>query len=156
MRRVLTAALTCVTVAVVAGCAPPPKPEVTFYSDGNSVSVGPVNANCPDGVLRGCKTPVFGSLRMRMGKTVQISVPSEISESPWGVTFSYANGEGRIIDGSSKLFFPQAKQHAFTLDLPSDDDTLLMVIVQKVAFPDANRPATTGMWVLQGDLDRKK
>ncbi|SDD27956.1 DUF2771 family protein [Actinokineospora iranica] len=148
MRRVLTAALAC-AAAVLTACGTPQPPEVTFYADGKTVRVTP-QILCEVGTQECLQNEdAVASLRIRPGKPVQVSVPADIAQSPWGVAFSYLDREGQRVDASSRVFFPKDNQYAYTLELPDNADRLLIAAVQKLAVINGNQLLVSGYWILQ-------
>lgn len=128
MRRVLIA----LPLLVLAGCAAPTDPEVTFYADGRTITVRPSqycdlqSENCD------VDADAVGVLRVRPGKPVQISVPADLAETAWSVKFTYRNAKGEPQEPlRSKLFTERAPRHAYTLVLPNPDDQLESVEVQQ-------------------------
>ncbi len=93
MRRSVVA-LVAAGAAVLTGCSAPQPPEVTFYTDGESVTAGPMSY-C-DALLTDCQVtdgdPVV--LDARPGQRVQVSVPAEIAETPWLVIVQAYDPEG--------------------------------------------------------------
>ncbi|MDQ3576693.1 MAG: DUF2771 domain-containing protein [Actinomycetota bacterium] len=149
MRRVLTAVVAC-AAAVLAGCSAPPLPEVTFFADGETVRADPhIYCDVPSKQCDEDRAHVV-SLRIRAGKPVQVSVPSGISEGPWGVAFSYVTQDGRRMDASSRIFFPEDNRLAYTLELPTSTDRLLLASVQRLAVVNGDQLLPTGYWTLQG------
>ena len=144
------------TIAILAaafalsGCGSVPPPEVTFYADGEAVRAHP-QILC-DLVTLTCEQDedAVVSLDIRPGFPVQISVPVSLANEPWGVVFSYLDGDGKRVDGSSRIFVPgQFKQFAYTLELPNKGDRLLFAAVQRLAIVQGDTPVPTGYWVLQ-------
>ncbi|MFE2750852.1 DUF2771 family protein [Actinosynnema sp. NPDC059335] len=128
MRRVLIP----LALLVLAGCAAPTDPEVTFYADGRTITVRP-SQYC-DLQSENCEVDAdaVGVLRVRPGKPVQISVPGDLAESAWSVKFTYRNAKGEPQEPlRSKLFTERDPRHAYTLVLPNPDDQLESVEVQQ-------------------------
>ncbi|CRK61309.1 hypothetical protein [Alloactinosynnema sp. L-07] len=146
MRRLLIAVA---AGALLAGCsATPPRPDVTFYSDGESVRATPFVLFDIETSTQEQDRDAIVRLDMRPGQPVQVSVSNEIAEQPWGVAFSYINRDGQRVDASSKVFLPKDKQHAWTLELPNPDDRLVLAAVQRMAIVNGDRLVQTGYWVL--------
>jgi hypothetical protein len=82
---------------------PPQHPEISAYTDGQLVRVGPYSyCNVVD--LNDCENPeTVGELAVDAKHPVQLSVPSEISRAPWLL--------GRKYEGSDVLeeFAPDTK-----------------------------------------------
>ncbi|WP_433267854.1 DUF2771 family protein [Actinosynnema sp. CS-041913] len=139
MRRVLPFLL----LLVVAGCAAPTSPEVTFHADGKTVNVKPTqycdvkSENCT------ADSRAAGVLRVRPGKPVQISVPGDLAETAWSVKFTYRNARGEPQEPlRSKLFTERDPKYAYTLVLPNPDDRLESVEVQQ--YGSRIESSTTG------------
>ncbi|GAA3847776.1 DUF2771 family protein [Saccharothrix violaceirubra] len=131
MRRV-TFPLLALSATVLAGCAAPAHPTVTFYADGHAIEVPPTQY-C-DIASENCAVDprAAGVLRVRPGKPVQISVPGEIADSAWAVNFTYRNASGvRQEPLRSKVFTAADPRHAYTLTLPSAGDQLESVEIQQ-------------------------
>jgi hypothetical protein len=120
------------SLLVLAGCAAPTDPEVTFYADGEAINVRPSqycdlqSENCD------VDADAVGVLRVRPGKPVQISVPGELAETAWSVKFTYRDARGEQQEPlRSKLFTERDPKYAYTLVLPNRDDQLESVEVQQ-------------------------
>ncbi|HVK25239.1 MAG TPA: DUF2771 family protein [Actinokineospora sp.] len=150
MRRLLIAVVAVIGVGVVlTGCsATPPQPDVTFYSDGESVRATPFVLFDIESRTQEQHREAIVRLDMRPGQPVQVSVSNEIAKEPWGVAFSYINRDGRRVDASSKVFLPKDKRHAYTLELPNADDRLELAAVQRMAIVNGDKLVQTGYWVL--------
>ncbi|MCG8916768.1 DUF2771 domain-containing protein [Actinokineospora sp. PR83] len=148
MRRVLIATVAS-AVAVLAGCAAPQQPEVTFYTDGQSAATTPrVRFDLAEGrAIR--DEGALVQLKTRPGAPVQISVPAELSDGAWTVSFSYLDATGNRVDGGSKAFFPKDEQHAFTLTLPPGSRRLLLVSVQQIVFLNGIEPVVSAYWDME-------
>ncbi|MBB5153809.1 DUF2771 family protein [Saccharopolyspora phatthalungensis] len=154
MHRGLKPLLAVAGIALVAGCAAPSQPQVTFYSHGNSVAVEP--AQYCDATGQNCVTPSknpVGELRVPDHAPLQISVPGKVAAAPWQVAFIYRGINGEELDGRSAVF-PPNKRHAYTLQLPPDGTRLEHVEVQQfsaVLTPGAEGGVDFGIggsWVL--------
>ncbi|MGX7825523.1 DUF2771 family protein [Actinokineospora sp. 24-640] len=149
MRPAKTAAVIAAALAAV-GCGAPPPPEVTFYADGNAVAAAPQILCDLASLTCAQDEDAVVTLSMRRGMPVQISVPAALAREPWGVVFSYLDGDGKRVDGSSRIFVPTAeKRHAYTLELPTPQDRLLFAAVQRLAIVQGETPVPTGYWVLE-------
>jgi uncharacterized protein DUF2771 len=105
-------------------------PQVTFYGDGHTVNANPV-VDC-DALVRKCdKYPDAGvSLKVRAGKPVQISVPSDISGTPWLVNVQYADPQGNL--RVKQQFFSPDSRLAYTATVDNPADRLVVVEVQQL------------------------
>lgn len=131
MHRGLKPLLAAAGIALVAGCAAPSEPQVTFYSHGNSVAVNP--AQYCDATGQNCVTPsenTVGDLRVPDNDPLQISVPGEVAAAPWQVVFLYRGANGQELDGRTAVFRPN-ERHAYTLQVPPDGTRLEHVEVQQ-------------------------
>jgi hypothetical protein len=148
VRRVLIATV-ATAVAVLAGCAAPQQPEVTFYSDGEAAATTPrVRYELAEGKeIRDDAALV--QLRARPDRPVQISVPAELADAAWAVSFSYLDGTGSRVDGSSRIFLASDDRHAFTLTLPPGSQRLLLVSVQRILFLNGIEPVASTYWDME-------
>ncbi|KID31782.1 Protein of unknown function (DUF2771) [Prauserella sp. Am3] len=128
MRRAVGALLAGAAL-VMTGCSTP-EPEVTFYADGESTVAAPL-IYC-DEVLTKCGeegTPV--NLDVRPGMPVQISVPSEVADTPWVIIVQYVDTE----TGKQKLeqrAFTDGARHAYTATPPTQRDRVAVVEIQQI------------------------
>ncbi|HKS45190.1 MAG TPA: DUF2771 family protein [Amycolatopsis sp.] len=117
-------------VLALSGCSAAGPPEVTFYSDGHTVNARPLK-EC-DALVRDCTADPDAavSLKVRPGKPVQVSVPSEIGDTPWLVITQYADATGTL-KAKQQFFSPNAKlAYTATSDTPADQ--LMVVEVQQL------------------------
>ncbi|MGQ0837008.1 DUF2771 family protein [Actinokineospora sp.] len=148
MRRALIAVLACAVVGL-AGCAAPPPPEVTFFADGETARTAP-QVFCEIGATACLRNDdAAAELRIRKGRPVQVSVPSDVAQSPWGVVFSYLDRDGQRVDASSRIIFPRENQLAYTLRLPDNAERLLFAGVQKLAVANGDQLLVSGYWMLK-------
>jgi hypothetical protein len=112
------------------GCAPVGPPEVTFFSDGHTVEAKPL-IDC-DALVRDCtKYPdATVTLKVRPGKPVQISVPSDISDTPWLVITQYADPSGTL--KAKEQYFQRGTQLAYTATADAPADQLVVIEVQQL------------------------
>jgi hypothetical protein len=93
---VLASALTGVLIWRLAQHPPPKHPEISAYTDGQLVVVGPYRY-CDVLNPTDCETPkADGELRVDPRHAVQLSVPTEISHAPWVLVRSYEGSD--IVD----------------------------------------------------------
>ncbi|EHR63309.1 DUF2771 family protein [Saccharomonospora cyanea] len=129
MRRSVVA-LAVAGAAVATGCSAPQPPEVTFYTDGDSVTALPLSY-C-DAVLRDCETGGdAATLDARPGQPVQISLPSEISETPWLVIVQSAAPDGTLLPMRQEVF-TDGTRHAYTVVPETPRHQPLVVEVQQL------------------------
>lgn len=131
MRRVV---LLCALVAVLAGCGGGTPPEVTFSAGAASVAAKPTQY-C-DLRLENCQSDANAPVRLAVpaGTPLKVTVPGEISSTPWQVVFSYRSANGSQTDGRSPVLTPD--QHPdYTLQLPAATDALVTAEVQQYGPP---------------------
>lgn len=100
---VIASAATGVLIWRLAQHPPPKHPEISAYTDGQLVRIGPYSY-CDVVNLNDCETPqTIGELAVDGRHPVQLSVPSAISDAPWLL--------GRTYEGSDVLeeFTPGSK-----------------------------------------------
>lgn len=114
----------------LSGCAAPGPSEVTFYSDGHTVAAKPL-VDC-DALVRNCsKNPdAQAHLTARPGKPVQISVPSEIGDTPWLVITQYAEGGGAL--KAKQQYFSRKSKLAYTATPDTPTGQVVVVEVQQL------------------------
>jgi hypothetical protein len=105
-------------------------PEITFYGDGHTVDAQPV-IHC-DALVRACdkKPEAIVTLKVRKGMPVQISVPSEISDTPWLVNVEYADASGK--EQIKQQFFAPGSRLAYTATAGTGEQ-LVVVEVQQLS-----------------------
>lgn len=92
---VIASAATGVLIWRLAQHPPPKHPEISAYTDGQLVRIGPYSY-CDVVNLNDCETPqTIGELAVDGRHPVQLSVPSAISNAPWLL--------GRTYEGSDVL-----------------------------------------------------
>jgi hypothetical protein len=85
--------LTGVLIWRLAQSPPPKHPEISAYSDGQLVRVGPYRY-CEVLNPTECETPrADGQLSVDPRHAVQVSVPSAIARAPWVLVRSYESGD---------------------------------------------------------------
>ena len=85
--------LTGVLIWRLAQSLPPKHPEISAYSDGQLVRVGPYRY-CEVLNPTECETPrADGQLSVDPRHAVQVSVPSAIARAPWVLVRSYESGD---------------------------------------------------------------
>jgi hypothetical protein len=127
--------LLCALAALLAGCggssAPP---EVTFAAGATSVVAKPTQY-C-DVKLQDCRSDANAPVRLAVpaGTALKVTVPEEISSTPWQVVFTYRSANGSRTDGRSPVLTPD--QHPdYTLQLPAATDALVTAEVQQYGPP---------------------
>ncbi|MBP1817305.1 DUF2771 domain-containing protein [Mycobacterium sp. OAE908] len=90
---IVASVLTGVLVWHLASQPRPDHPEISAYSDGQLVRVGPYRY-CEVLNPTNCDTPkTDGELRVDPRHAVQLSVPAEIARAPWVLVRSYEGGD---------------------------------------------------------------
>jgi hypothetical protein len=126
--------LLCAVVAALAGCGGSTPPEVTFSAGAASVAAKPTQY-C-DLRLENCQSDAKAPVRLAVpaGTPLKVTVPDEISSTPWQVVFSYRSADGSQTDGRSPVLTPD--QHPdYTLQLPAATDALVTAEVQQYGPP---------------------
>ena len=139
MRRLV---LLCALAALLAGCGSGAPPEVTFAAGATSVVAKPTQY-C-DVKLQDCQSDANAPVRLAVpaGTALKVTVPEEISSTPWQVVFSYRSANGSRTDGRSPVLTPD--QHPdYTLQLPAATDALVTAEVQQ-SGPPPQANAETG------------
>jgi hypothetical protein len=130
-------------VATLTGCGAPEPPRVTFFADGHAVDAAPL-IHC-DVRVRGCEQHegATATLRARPGKPVQVSLPSEITDTPWAVNVQYSDANGQL-QPVKQDFFAQKTRHAYTATPGTPGGQVLVVEIQQLgaayAADEAGRP----------------
>jgi len=127
--------LLCALAALLASCGSSgTPPEVTFTAGAASVAAKPTQY-C-DLRLENCQSDANAPVRLAVpaGTALKVTVPDEISSTPWQVVFSYRSANGSRTDGRSPVLTP--KQHPdYTLELPAATDALVTAEVQQYGPP---------------------
>jgi hypothetical protein len=127
--------LLCALAGLVTGCggggAPP---EVTFAAGAASVVAKPTQY-C-DVKLQDCRSDANAPVRLAVpaGTALKVTVPEEISSSPWQVVFTYRSANGGRTDGRSPVLTPD-RHPDYTLQLPAVTDALVTAEVQQYGPP---------------------
>lgn len=139
LRRLLPVLAAALLVAGCSGSTPPP--DVTFAAGTTSVVAKPTQYCDID--LTNCNSDTTApvELAVPVGTPLQITVPEEISSTPWQVVFSYRDSKGAQTDGRSPVFNVNA-QKAYSLQLPAPGDRLLAAQVQQYGPPPQANPET--------------
>jgi hypothetical protein len=147
---------------LLAGCSDPPPPalpEVTFSMEGASVSARPF-LHC-DVMVTKCDRDNAALARMRVppGKPVTVTVPKDVSASPWSVVVQYRTSAGEQKDPQTVATFVPDQSSAYTVSLPAAGDQLQTVEVkqagakQESAAPGDIQLRARAVWSLQVDSD---
>jgi len=114
---------------------------VTFAAGAASVVAKPTQY-C-DLKLQDCQSDANAPVRLAVpaGTALKVSVPAEISSTPWQVVFTYRSADGSQTDGRSPVLTPD--QHPdYTLRLPAATDALVTAEVQQYGPPPQANAAT--------------
>jgi hypothetical protein len=132
----LKASFMAVAAAVLlAACSEeaPPKPEVTFAVDGQTVSARPF-LYC-DVLVTKCDRDDGAQSTMRVppGKPVLITVPGEVAEAPWSVVIEYKTAAGEQKNPETVATFVPNERRDFTVTLPGAADQLQTIEVKQAS-----------------------
>jgi hypothetical protein len=113
----------------LSGCATAGPPEVTFYSDGHTVTAKPL-IDC-DALVRNCSKYPDAQVHLtaRPGRPVQISVPSEIGDTPWLVVTQSSDG-GAL--KAKQQYFSRNSKLAYTATPETPTGQVVVVEVQQL------------------------
>jgi hypothetical protein len=154
MRRSRVVAVLAAGGFAVAGCSAPGPAEVTFYADGHTIRVGPIgNCDITTGVCA-ADPGAAGTLKVRPGRSIQISVPKEVAETPWKITAQYVNSKGEPQPLKEDIITTRDR-YAYTVTPPAKDDQIVVVeiaqatVISRTGDPNDAEPITTALWSLQ-------
>ncbi|RZQ61825.1 DUF2771 family protein [Amycolatopsis suaedae] len=139
-------------VVTLAGCGGPVgPPEVTFFADGETAVTGPFQF-C-GAQMQDCRVDenAAARLKVRPGKPVQVSLPSEIVETPWVAHIQAVDPAGRPLPIEPQ-FYPQNSRHAITASAGPADQIMVVEIQQLTGTvdPDGNIVVDVrARWTLQ-------
>ena len=146
-------------VALLAACSSdtgPPKPQVTFTVDGQSVSARPF-LYC-DVMVSKCDRDDGAQAKLKVppGKQLTVAVPQDIFESPWSVVIEYKTAAGEQKEPQTVATFVPKERRDYTIQLPTPGDQLQTVeIKQAGAKQDPAAPSgdiqllARAVWSLQ-------
>ncbi|MDO3650356.1 DUF2771 domain-containing protein [Nocardia mangyaensis] len=134
------AVVTAVWVAVAVSKAPAHEPEITAYAHGKSVTVAPF-MYCTVR-MEDCAYGETTPLRVPSGMPVQISLPSEIVDSPWLIQLIYQRPDGEQVDRVLSFADYPARARALTIESQPEPDLRLAGI--EVQLPILARDVDTG------------
>lgn len=156
MRRILTFVLVgSLGMALLAGCSDDPEtpPEVTFATDGRTVTVRPFRY-C-DAEVTECSEDraAVAYLRVPAGLPVDVTVPEEVASTPWSVTIGYVTAAGEQKDQMLGVF-TKGEQDTFTARPPAPGDTIRTVEVKQAGgriedVGGQQQVVPRGVWSLQ-------
>jgi uncharacterized protein DUF2771 len=120
-------------VVLLAGCSAsaPPKPEVRFSVDGQTVSARPF-LYC-DVLVTKCDQDngAQAKLKIAPGKQVSVAVPNEVAEAPWSVVVEYRTAAGEQKQPETVATFVPNERHDYTVALPAAGDQLQTVEIKQ-------------------------
>ena len=155
MPRTRTLGVLLSALALVStGCSTSGPPELTVYADGTAIELAPVKY-C-DVSVQNCQTNAGAKqqLLVRPGKPVQLSVPTEVAESPWVVYQQAVTADGETLPVKTEYFGP-GEAFAFTAQPARPDEQLLVIEVQQLGaaeFTDDSGETqilARGLWTLE-------
>lgn len=122
-----------VILLLVAACSDsaPPKPEVRFTVDGQTVSARPF-LYC-DVMVTKCDRDNGAQAKLKVppGKPVTVAVPNEIAESPWSVVIEYKTAAGEQKQPETVATFVPNERRDYTIQLPAAGDQLQTVEIKQ-------------------------
>ena len=128
-------ALLIAAALLVAGCSDsaPPKPEVKFTVDGQSISARPF-LYC-DVMVTKCDRDNAAQAKLTVppGKQVVVAVPKDVAESPWSVVIEYKTAAGEQKDPETVATFVPNERTDYTVQLPNAGDQLQTVEVKQAS-----------------------
>lgn len=120
---------------LVAGCSDsaPPKPEVKFTVDGQTVSARPF-LYC-DVMVTKCDRDTAAQTKLTVppGKQVVVAVPKDVAESPWSVVIEYKTAAGEQKEPETVATFVPNERSDYTIQLPNAGDQLQTVEVKQAS-----------------------
>lgn len=125
-RRAAVTASTALLLGVSA-CGTQGPPEVTWYSDGETVVVGP-QVYCSTQLTDCEPAGRAAQLSVPPGDVLQVSLPTDIADAPWRMLTAYvdASGTNQVLD----RYYAPGERLAVTVGLPEQADVLQFVEIQ--------------------------
>jgi uncharacterized protein DUF2771 len=118
---------------LLAGCSAsaPPKPEVRFSVEGQTVSARPF-LYC-DVMVTSCDRDngAQAKLTIAPGKQLTVAVPNEVAESPWSVVIEYRTAAGEQKQPETVATFVPNERHDYTVTPPAAGDQLQTVEIKQ-------------------------
>ncbi|GGN84926.1 DUF2771 domain-containing protein [Nocardia rhizosphaerihabitans] len=134
------AAVTAGLVAYAVSKAPEHQPQITAFAHGETITVDPF-MYCTV-TMQDCRYGEMAELPVQSGKPVQISLPDQISESPWLVQLIYQRPSGEQVDRVLSFADYPAGIRALTVESQPEPDLRLIGI--EVQLPILARDTATG------------
>lgn len=160
IRRTAVAAAASIAL-LTSGCTQAGPPELTVYADGETITVEPMRY-C-DVLVREC-TPerdALGHLTTLPSQPVQISVPAEVAETPWGISVLAESADGTPLPVVEEFFSP-GERHAYTAAPEHPGERILAVEIRQlgaawVVYSDGSgdmsaedrQPTVRGWWLVE-------
>jgi hypothetical protein len=155
VRRILTVTLVgTLGTALLAGCSdePEPPPEITFSTDGRTVTVRPFRY-C-DAEVTECREDrgAVAYLRVPAGLPVDVRVPEQVAGTPWSVTVGYVTAAGEQKDEMLGVF--TKGENTFTARVPAPGGSIRTVEVKQAGgrledVDGQQQVVPRGVWSLQ-------
>ncbi|MFE1596249.1 DUF2771 domain-containing protein [Nocardia sp. NPDC058705] len=133
-------AVTAVWVGVAASKAPAHSPQLTAYAHGKAITVDPF-MYCTVR-MEECRYGETAPLEVPAGAPVQLSLPDEVSQSPWLIQLIYQRPSGEQLD--RVLSFADYPHGARALTIESKPEPDLRLIGIEVQLPILTRDIATG------------
>lgn len=128
-------ALIIAAALLLAGCSDsaPPKPEVRFTVDSQSVAARPF-LYC-DVMVTKCDRDSGAQAKLTLppGKQVVVAVPKDVAESPWSVVIEYTTAAGEQKEPETVATFVPNERSDYTILLPNPGDQLQTVEVKQAS-----------------------
>ena len=143
-------------VLVVRATSGPSSPgDVTFAAGGADVAVGATQFCDVQVTECGDDPDATAVLRVPPNTPLTVTVPDEVSGTPWQIAFTFRDQAGAVQQGRSPVFAPGTTP-TFTLVLPAPADQLTSAEVQQYGARISQGPnglefATRATWVLSVD-----
>lgn len=155
MRKLLVVGM----LLVLAGCSsapepPPPPPNIDFTIAGKKTTAKPFlycNVKVED-----CKRNNAAMVKLPVppGTSVRVTVPKEVSDTPWSVVIQYKTAAGEQKDPETVATFAPGKETTFEAIPPGAGDQLQTVEVKQaggilIQGETGPEPVTRTAWSLQ-------
>ncbi|MFD3704173.1 DUF2771 domain-containing protein [Nocardia sp. NPDC058658] len=134
------AAVTAVWVGVAVSKAPAHSPQLTAYAHGKAITVDPF-MYCTVR-MEECRYGETAPLEVPAGAPVQLSLPDEVSQSPWLIQLIYQRPSGEQLD--RVLSFADYPDGARALTIESKPEPDLRLSGIEVQLPILTRDIATG------------
>ena len=135
----------------VAGCSAPGPEEVTFFANGNTIQVVPYrtcDASTPDVKCSADDPSKSGTLKVRPGQPIQISVPGAVATGLWQVAIMNIDANGQALEPQQPKLITSQETYAYTVTPPLGGQQTVIVEVSVLAPQTAAQPDGTSRIVL--------